>query len=88
MVGGYDELHAEICALHPRLFAQRRANRRRSAAPRPLKIAVPLIDSLPINGWTKHRLQPVVGHVAYRRGGYGRIARRLLRQLVPRAARA
>jgi glycosyltransferase involved in cell wall biosynthesis len=82
MLGRYDELHAQIRALHPNLFAQRRANRRRSQAPRLLKIAVPLIDSLPIGGWTKHRLWSAVGHVAYRRGGYGRIALRLLRNLI------
>jgi glycosyltransferase involved in cell wall biosynthesis len=83
MLGRYDELHGEMRALHPNLFAQRRANRRRSPAPRLLKVAVPLIDSLPIHGWTKHRLWSAVGHVAYRRGGYGRIALRLLRKTIP-----
>ena len=83
MLGRYDELHGQIHALHPNLFAQRRANRRRSRVPRLLKLAVTLIDSLPIGGWTKHRLWSAVGHVVYRRGGYGRIALRLLRGLIP-----
>lgn len=46
------ETHAANVAVlanrHPRLFAQRRANKRCSPAPRPIKILLPLIEHLPL----------------------------------------
>jgi len=41
---------------HPRLFAERTANRRRSPAPLRCKLVFPLIDRLPLAGYTKQRL--------------------------------
>jgi len=41
---------------HPRLFAERAANRRRSPAPLRCKLLFPLIDGLPVADYTKQRL--------------------------------
>lgn len=41
---------------HPRLFAERAANRRRSPAPLRCKLLFPLVDRLPLADYTKQRL--------------------------------
>jgi len=41
---------------HPRLFAERDANRRRSSAPSRCKLLFPLVDRLPVADYTKQRL--------------------------------
>lgn len=41
---------------HPRLFAERAANRRRSSAPLRCKLLFPLVDRLPLADYTKQRL--------------------------------
>src|SRR4051812_21427504 len=64
MVSQHDSLHSLIGKLHPDLFAQRRANRRRSRVPRLLKIAVPVIDKLPVRGLRKHRMWAIAAHIA------------------------
>ena len=49
---------------HPRLFAERSANRRRSAAPLRCKLLFPLIDRLPLGDYTKQRLFRLVNRPA------------------------
>jgi hypothetical protein len=60
MLGETQQRHGEQFALlrsrHPRLFAERSANRRRSAAPLRCKLLFPLIDVLPVADYTKQRL--------------------------------
>jgi len=41
---------------HPRLFAERAPNRRRSQAPLRCKLLLPLVDRLPLGDYTKQRL--------------------------------
>lgn len=41
---------------HPRLFAARPENRRRSSAPLRCKLLFPLVDRLPVADYTKQRL--------------------------------
>jgi glycosyltransferase involved in cell wall biosynthesis len=64
--------HAERCARlrerHPRLYAQRRRNRRRSPAPRTLKVALPLIDALPLSANRKRLLAGAACYLAYGSG--------------------
>ena len=47
---------AVLMERHPRLFAERSANRRRSPAPYRCKLLLPLIDRLPLGDYTKQRL--------------------------------
>jgi glycosyltransferase involved in cell wall biosynthesis len=60
MLAGAEQRHGAILAMlmerHPRLFAERGANRRRSPAPRRCKLLLPLIDRLPLGDYTKQRL--------------------------------
>jgi glycosyltransferase involved in cell wall biosynthesis len=49
----FDELATQLEEAHSTLFASRRENRRRSPAPRALKILVPAIDRLPISAVPK-----------------------------------
>jgi glycosyltransferase involved in cell wall biosynthesis len=60
MLAGAAQRHGAILSVlrerHPRLFAERSANRRRSPAPLRCKLLLPLIDRLPLGDYTKHRL--------------------------------
>jgi glycosyltransferase involved in cell wall biosynthesis len=49
-------LYAKLRARHPTLFAERRVNRRRSTAPLRAKLAFPLVEALPLDPFTRHRL--------------------------------
>jgi len=48
----YDNLRRR----HPALFAARAANRRRSSAPLRTRVAFPLVEALPLDPFTRHRL--------------------------------
>jgi glycosyltransferase involved in cell wall biosynthesis len=50
------ELYAKLRRRHQELFARRGANRRRSPAPMRTKLAFPLIDALPLDPFTRHRI--------------------------------
>lgn len=54
-VGQHERIVQSMRGRHPRLFAQRRANWRRSEAPWPTKLALPLIEALPISFPAKRR---------------------------------
>jgi hypothetical protein len=41
---------------HPRLFAERARNWRRSSAPLHMRLALPLIERLPLSGFQRHRI--------------------------------
>jgi glycosyltransferase involved in cell wall biosynthesis len=64
--------HGERCARlrerHPRLYAERSRNRRRSPAPRTLKMALPLIDVLPVSADRKRLLAGAACYLAYGSG--------------------
>jgi glycosyltransferase involved in cell wall biosynthesis len=64
--------HADVYALlrsrHPALFADRRAAWRRSCAPLPLRLALPVIFVLPINANRRRLLGGAACHLAHRRG--------------------
>jgi glycosyltransferase involved in cell wall biosynthesis len=64
--------HAERCTRlrnrHPRLFEQRRANRRASRAPRTLKLTLPAIDVLPLPPTSKRLLAGAACYLAYGSG--------------------
>jgi glycosyltransferase involved in cell wall biosynthesis len=48
---------------HPLLFSERRANRRRSSAPRRLKLLLPLIEAAPfVSATTVYRLEHLASH--------------------------
>jgi glycosyltransferase involved in cell wall biosynthesis len=52
----HDSMTTILRERHPRLFAERAANRKRSSAPLRCKLLFPLVDRLPASGYTKHRL--------------------------------
>jgi glycosyltransferase involved in cell wall biosynthesis len=52
----HEALYAKLRARHPTLFAERRVNRRRSTAPLRAKLAFPLVEALPLDPFTRHRL--------------------------------
>jgi glycosyltransferase involved in cell wall biosynthesis len=60
MLADAEQRHGAILAVlierHPRLFAERDANRRLSPAPYRCKLLLPLIDRLPLGDYTKQRL--------------------------------
>ena len=64
--------HAERCRRlrdrHPRLYEQRRVNRRRSPAPRALKLSLPAIDVLPLPPTPKRLLAGAACYLAYGSG--------------------
>jgi len=64
--------HGERCARlrarHPRLYAERRRHRRASPAPIALKLALPIIDALPVSA-TRRRL--LAGAACYLANGSG-----------------
>ena len=49
-------LYANLRSRHPRLFAARRANLRRSTAPLRTKLAFPVVEALPLDPFSRHRL--------------------------------
>lgn len=75
--------HAEIVAtlreLHPQLFAARRRNWRSSRAPLPLRLALPLIERLPLGADRRRLLAGAASHLAHRRG-VGLLLRRVREQ--------
>jgi hypothetical protein len=68
MLAGAEQRHGAILAVlmerHPRLFAERGANRRRSPAPHRCKLLLPLIDRLPLGDYKKQRLFRLVNRPA------------------------
>jgi len=64
----HGEIFEALRARHPGLFSRRRALWRRSAAPLALRLALPLIDLLPMGRNRKRQLGGVACHLAYRRG--------------------
>lgn len=69
------ERYERLRRRHPRLFARRRGNRRRSPAPLLLKLALPAIHALPIGPTHKRLLGGVATHIAYRSGRETLLAR-------------
>jgi len=49
-------LYAKLRSRHPGLFAARRANLRRSTAPLRAKLAFPVLEALPLDPFTRHRV--------------------------------
>ena len=80
--------HAERCARlrerHPRLYAERRRHRRASPAPVALKLALPVIDALPLPATRKRLLAGAAWHLAHG-SGWPTIAARLRAHRVRRA---
>ncbi len=80
--------HAERCRRlrerHPRLFAQRRANRQTSTAPRSLKLTLPAIDVLPLPPTSKRLLSGAACYLAYG-SGWPTVTARLRAHRVRRA---
>lgn len=52
----HEHLYGRLRERHPALFAQRRANRARSTAPRRIRLLFPLIERLPISVANRRRL--------------------------------
>ncbi len=52
----HDDLYRQMRERHPRLFAERARNWRRSSAPLHMKLALPLIARLPLSGFQRHRI--------------------------------
>jgi len=49
-------LYARLRSRHPALFAARGANRRRSSAPLRTKLTFPVVEALPLDPFTRHRV--------------------------------
>lgn len=49
-------LYAKLRSRHADLFAARSANRRHSSAPLRAKVAFPIVDALPLDPFTRHRI--------------------------------
>jgi glycosyltransferase involved in cell wall biosynthesis len=64
----HDEIVAELAALHPRLWAERRRNWRRSRAPLAVRLALPALAVLPLRPDHRRLLGGAVNEVARRRG--------------------
>ncbi len=64
MLADAQKLHDDICRdirnRHRDLFARRPANRRESNAPWRCKVLFPLVQLLPVSGWTRHRLSRLI----------------------------
>ena len=69
---------------HPRLYAERRRHRRESPAPIALKLALPVIDALPLSANRKRLLSGAACYLAYG-SGWPTIAARLRAHRVRRA---
>jgi glycosyltransferase involved in cell wall biosynthesis/O-antigen ligase len=52
----HDDLYRQMRERHPRLFAERGRNWRRSPAPLHMRLALPLIARLPLSGFQRHRI--------------------------------
>jgi glycosyltransferase involved in cell wall biosynthesis len=80
--------HGERCARlrerHPRLYAERRRHRRASSAPVALKLALPVIDALPLPATRKRLLAGAAWYLAHG-SGWSTIAARLRAQRVRHA---
>jgi glycosyltransferase involved in cell wall biosynthesis len=66
--GRHAERMTRLRARHPSLFAARGRNRLASPAPRLLKIALPMIDALPLSPTRKRLLGGAATHVSYGNG--------------------
>jgi glycosyltransferase involved in cell wall biosynthesis len=64
----HDEILAELAALHPRLWAERRRNWRRSKAPPAVRVALPALALLPLRPDHRRLLGGAVNELARRRG--------------------
>jgi glycosyltransferase involved in cell wall biosynthesis len=80
--------HGERCARvrerHPRLYAERRRHRRASPSPIVLKLALPVIETLPLS-WTRKRLLTGAACSLANGSGWSTIGARLRAQWVRRA---
>lgn len=56
----HDELYDRLRARHPRLFAERRSNWRRSSAPLRMRLLFPLVGCVPVGEHTRHRIRLVI----------------------------
>ena len=52
----HGRLYEKLRSRHPKLFAARRANVRRSTAPLRAKLAFPLVEALPLDPFARHRV--------------------------------
>jgi len=52
----HGRLYAKLRSRHPNVFAARRANLRRSTAPLRTKVAFPLVEALPLDPFSRHRV--------------------------------
>lgn len=52
----HDDLYRQMRERHPRLFAERARNWRRSSAPLHMRLVLPLIARLPLSGFERHRI--------------------------------
>jgi len=52
----HDDLYRQMRERHPRLFAERARNWRRSSAPLHMRLALPLVARLPLSGFQRHRI--------------------------------
>jgi hypothetical protein len=62
------ERYVKLRARHPVLFAERRRNWRSSPAPMMLKLALPVIETLPVSSSRKRMIGSAVAHLAYGNG--------------------
>jgi len=80
--------HGERCGRlrerHPRLYAERRRYRRASPAPRMLKLALPVIDALPVGAQSKRLLSGAACYLA-QGAGWATIAARIRAYRIRRA---
>jgi glycosyltransferase involved in cell wall biosynthesis len=77
-MANHEHLYARLRERHPDLFAQRRRNRRRSIAPRRIRLLYPVVERLPASQATRRRIFDLVanpGHIVLPRiGPIGRFA--------------
>lgn len=83
----HEHLYRRLKERHPALFANRRVNRRRSIAPRRVRLLYPLIERLPASTATRRRFFDLVlhpGHIVLPRiGRLGRLGRFATALLLP-----
>jgi glycosyltransferase involved in cell wall biosynthesis len=58
----FPALYSELQTRHARLFARRPILRSASPAPRRLKLALPIIDMLPLDAYVKHQIGNLIHH--------------------------
>ena len=78
------ERRARLRERHPRLYAERRRHRRTSPAPMVLKLALPVIEALPLPATRKRLLSGAACYLAHG-SGWPTIAARLRAHRVRRA---